>query len=233
MPRSVSGNNNASTGRVTQHRATAGLIRVEVEVSTREDALAVRRIRPGSQAARRRSATADRRHVAGSKCHNGGRSGSRPGRHGCRAAGDRLAVRASARSDDRPGHAGARQTRRAQLRRRRCPTPPTWGASRRRWCAVTRGATATAIRGAPVRIRRPAGPARRALAQPSRSGVSSALARSGDVDGSQDACPRNSAGAVPPVRPRCGEVSSGARADGSLQAIAAARAARFAGGVLG
>jgi len=39
----VSGNNNASTGRVTQHRATAGLIRVEVEVPTREDALAVRR----------------------------------------------------------------------------------------------------------------------------------------------------------------------------------------------
>jgi hypothetical protein len=50
MPKSVSGNNNAATGRVRQHRATAGLIRVEVEVPTREDALAVRRF---AQARRR------------------------------------------------------------------------------------------------------------------------------------------------------------------------------------
>jgi hypothetical protein len=50
MPRSISGNNNAATGRVRQHRATAGLIRVEIEVPTREDALAVRRF---AQARRR------------------------------------------------------------------------------------------------------------------------------------------------------------------------------------
>ena len=35
--------NSAATRRVRQHRATAGLIRVEVEVPTRDDALAVRR----------------------------------------------------------------------------------------------------------------------------------------------------------------------------------------------
>jgi hypothetical protein len=46
----VSGNSNATTGRVRRHRATAGLIRVEVEVPTREDALAVRRF---AQARRR------------------------------------------------------------------------------------------------------------------------------------------------------------------------------------
>lgn len=50
MPTSVSGNNNTATGRVRQHRATAGLIRVEVEVPTSEDALAVRRF---AQARRR------------------------------------------------------------------------------------------------------------------------------------------------------------------------------------
>jgi hypothetical protein len=40
----------AATNRVRQHRATAGMIRVEVEVPTREDALAVRRF---AQARRR------------------------------------------------------------------------------------------------------------------------------------------------------------------------------------
>ena len=35
--------NSAATRRVRQHRTTAGLIRVEVEVPTRDDALAVRR----------------------------------------------------------------------------------------------------------------------------------------------------------------------------------------------
>jgi hypothetical protein len=35
VPMSVSGNNSATTGRVRQHRTTAGLIRVEVEVPTR------------------------------------------------------------------------------------------------------------------------------------------------------------------------------------------------------
>ena len=39
---SVSGNNNATTARVRRHRAIAGMIRVEVEVPMREDALAVR-----------------------------------------------------------------------------------------------------------------------------------------------------------------------------------------------
>ena len=43
MPISVSRNNSAATNRVRQHRATAGMIRVEVEVPTRDDALAVRR----------------------------------------------------------------------------------------------------------------------------------------------------------------------------------------------
>jgi hypothetical protein len=42
MPR-LAPENSAATNRVRQHRATAGLIRVEVEVPTREDALAVRR----------------------------------------------------------------------------------------------------------------------------------------------------------------------------------------------
>ena len=43
MPIPVSRNNSAATNRVRQHRATAGMIRVEVEVPTRDDALAVRR----------------------------------------------------------------------------------------------------------------------------------------------------------------------------------------------
>ena len=43
MPITVPGNNSAATRRVRQHRATAGMIRVEVEVPTRDDALAVRR----------------------------------------------------------------------------------------------------------------------------------------------------------------------------------------------
>jgi hypothetical protein len=42
-PMSVSGNNDTTTARVRRHRATAGMIRVEVEVPMREDALAVRR----------------------------------------------------------------------------------------------------------------------------------------------------------------------------------------------
>lgn len=43
MPARIPGQNNAATDRVRQHRATAGVIRVEVEVPTREDALMVRR----------------------------------------------------------------------------------------------------------------------------------------------------------------------------------------------
>jgi hypothetical protein len=50
----ISGINSQATDRVRRHRATAGLIRVEVEVPTPEDALAVR----GFAQARRR--TADR-----------------------------------------------------------------------------------------------------------------------------------------------------------------------------
>jgi hypothetical protein len=50
MSIAVSGTNNAATSRVRQHRATAGVLRVEVEVPTREDALAVRRF---AQARRR------------------------------------------------------------------------------------------------------------------------------------------------------------------------------------
>jgi hypothetical protein len=42
MPRPTS-ENSAATNRVRQHRAIAGMIRVEVEVPTREDALTVRR----------------------------------------------------------------------------------------------------------------------------------------------------------------------------------------------
>jgi hypothetical protein len=42
--------NSAATNRVRQHRATAGMFRVEVEVPTQEDALAVRRF---AQARRR------------------------------------------------------------------------------------------------------------------------------------------------------------------------------------
>ncbi len=50
MTTPVSRNNSAATHRVRQHRATAGMIRVEVEVPTRDDALAVRRF---AQACRR------------------------------------------------------------------------------------------------------------------------------------------------------------------------------------
>jgi hypothetical protein len=50
MPTTVSSDNNAATARVRQHRATAGMIRVEVEVPTRDDAAAVRRF---AQARRR------------------------------------------------------------------------------------------------------------------------------------------------------------------------------------
>lgn len=46
----VSGNSNPATSRVRRHRANAGLIRVEVEVPTAEDAHAVRRF---AQARRR------------------------------------------------------------------------------------------------------------------------------------------------------------------------------------
>ena len=51
MPTTVSGNN-AATSRVRQHRATAGVLRVEVEVPTREDALAVRRFAQARRRAR-------------------------------------------------------------------------------------------------------------------------------------------------------------------------------------
>jgi hypothetical protein len=51
MPITVIGNNPV-TNRVKRHRATAGVSRVEVEVPTREDALAVRRF---AQARRRAS----------------------------------------------------------------------------------------------------------------------------------------------------------------------------------
>jgi hypothetical protein len=50
MPIAASGPKNAATSRVRQHRATAGVLRVEVEVPTREDAFAVRRF---AQARRR------------------------------------------------------------------------------------------------------------------------------------------------------------------------------------
>ena len=50
MPEPAS-ENSAATNRVRQHRATAGMIRVEVEVPTREDALTVRQFAQG----RRRS----------------------------------------------------------------------------------------------------------------------------------------------------------------------------------
>jgi hypothetical protein len=52
MPMTVSRNKSAATNRVRQHRATAGMIRVEVEVPTGDDALTVRRF---AQARRRAS----------------------------------------------------------------------------------------------------------------------------------------------------------------------------------
>jgi hypothetical protein len=51
----VSGNSHQTTTRVRRHRANAGLIRVEVEVPTAEDAHAVRRF---AQARRRAAASA-------------------------------------------------------------------------------------------------------------------------------------------------------------------------------
>jgi hypothetical protein len=51
----VSGNSKHATSRVRRHRANAGLIRVEVEVPTAEDAHAVRRF---AQARRRAAASA-------------------------------------------------------------------------------------------------------------------------------------------------------------------------------
>ena len=47
--------NNAATNRVRQHRATSGMIRVEVEVPTREDAFAVRRFAQARRRARHRA----------------------------------------------------------------------------------------------------------------------------------------------------------------------------------
>ena len=52
MSIAVSGTSNAATSRVRQHRATAGVLRVEVEVPTREDALAVRRFAQARRRAR-------------------------------------------------------------------------------------------------------------------------------------------------------------------------------------
>ena len=54
MPVAASGNS-AATRRVRQHRATAGMIRVEVEVPTRADALAVRRFAQARRRARDRT----------------------------------------------------------------------------------------------------------------------------------------------------------------------------------
>ena len=56
----VSGNSNQATSRVRRHRANAGLIRVEVEVPTAEDAHAVRRFAQ----ARRRAADSATVHEA-------------------------------------------------------------------------------------------------------------------------------------------------------------------------
>lgn len=47
--------NNAATNRVRQHRATSGMLRVEVEVPTREDAFAVRRFAQALRRARHRA----------------------------------------------------------------------------------------------------------------------------------------------------------------------------------
>jgi hypothetical protein len=54
MPVIVPASSNKATSRVRQHRATAGMIRVEVEVPTREDALAVRRFAQARRRARER-----------------------------------------------------------------------------------------------------------------------------------------------------------------------------------
>ena len=55
----------------------------------------------------------------------------------------------------------------------------------------------------------------------------------GGVDGSQATCPRDSAGAAPPIPRRSGGSSPGAGASGAAEALPAAGAAGFAGGVLG
>jgi hypothetical protein len=55
MPTSIPGNSNEATSRVRRHRAIAGLIRVEVEVPTQEDALAVRRFAQALRRARDRT----------------------------------------------------------------------------------------------------------------------------------------------------------------------------------
>jgi hypothetical protein len=53
MPTTIPGNQSAVTRRVRQHRASAGMIRVEVEVPTRDDALAVRRFALARRRARK------------------------------------------------------------------------------------------------------------------------------------------------------------------------------------
>jgi hypothetical protein len=60
MPIPVSKSNSAATHRVRQHRATAGMIRVEVEVPTPEDALAVRRFAQARRRTRGETAPCDR-----------------------------------------------------------------------------------------------------------------------------------------------------------------------------
>jgi len=52
MSTDTSEHNNAATNRVRQHRARAGLIRVEVEVPTCDDALVVRRFAQGLRRAK-------------------------------------------------------------------------------------------------------------------------------------------------------------------------------------
>lgn len=47
--------NNAATNRVRQHRATSGMLRVEVEVPTREDTFSVRRFAQALRRARHRA----------------------------------------------------------------------------------------------------------------------------------------------------------------------------------
>ena len=70
------------------------------------------------------------------------------------------------------------------------------------------------------------------LAQPRASIVLSAPSYGG-VDGSQTARPRDSADAVPAVRPQRGGIASDAGADDGAAAIRGAGAAGFAGGLLG
>jgi hypothetical protein len=63
-PMAVSGNNSLVTTRVRRHRASAGLIRVEVEVPTPEDALAVRRFAQARRRTAGRTTTYDAPHQA-------------------------------------------------------------------------------------------------------------------------------------------------------------------------